>query len=103
MTTVRDLKCWPPKWRGVPRGTGSVANGEDGILIAVRCDLKTESLTLTMEDGSDRHSAMLEDEMSVLTKLSLLLDWQVGRPLAKIGSLEMTPERRHEATLRVTA
>jgi hypothetical protein len=91
MTTVRDLKCWPPKWRGVPRGTGPVANGEDGILIAVRCDLKTESLTLTMEDGSDRHSAVLEDEMSVLTKLSLLLDWQVGRPLAKIGSLEMTP------------
>jgi hypothetical protein len=44
-----------------------------------------------MEDGSDRHSAVLEDETSVLTRLSLLLDWQIGRPLAKIGSLEMTP------------
>ena len=26
----------------------------------------------------------------LLTKLSLLLDWHVGRPLAKVGSLEMT-------------
>ncbi len=91
MSTVRDLKCWPPKWRGVPRGTKPVANGEDSILIAVRCDLKNESLTLTMEDGSDRHSAVLEDEIRVLTKLSLMLDWQVGRPLAKIGSLERPP------------
>ncbi len=91
MTTVRDLKCWPPKWRGVSRGTGPVANGEDGILIAARCDLKNGTLALTMEDGNVRHSAVLEGEMSVLTRLSLLLDWQVGRPLAKIGSLEMTP------------
>ena len=88
---VRDLPCWPPKWRGVPRGTGPVANGEDGILIAVRANLKTPSLTLTMEEGSDRYSAVLEDEGRVLSKLSLLLDWHVGRPLAKIGSLEVTP------------
>jgi hypothetical protein len=89
--TVRDLKCWPPKWRGAPPETGPVANGEGGILIAVRCDLKNQSLTLTREDGTDRRSAVLEDEMSVLTKLALLLDWQIGRPLAKIGSVEMTP------------
>jgi hypothetical protein len=44
-----------------------------------------------MEDEGDRYSAVLEDEVQVLTKLSLLLDWHVGRPLAKIGSLEMTP------------
>jgi hypothetical protein len=69
MTTVRELECWPPKWRRVLSGTGPVANGEDGILTAVRCDLKDEFLTLTMEDGSDRHSAVLEDKLSVLTKL----------------------------------
>jgi hypothetical protein len=89
--TVRELRCWPPKWRRVPGGTGPVANGEDGILIAVRCDLRNQSLTLTREDETDRRFAVLEDEMSLLTRLSLLLDWQIGRPLAKIGSLEMTP------------
>jgi hypothetical protein len=41
-----------------------------------------------MEDEGARHSAVLEDEARWLTKL--LLDWHVGRPLAKIGSLEMT-------------
>jgi hypothetical protein len=87
---VRDLKCWPPKWRGDPGVSGHVANGEDGVLIAVRWDFKTQSLALTMEDEGARHSAVLEDEVRWLTKLSLLLDWHVGRPLAKIGSLEMT-------------
>ena len=43
-----------------------------------------------MEEGGDRYSAVLEDDGRVLTKLSLLLDWHIGRPLAKIGSLEMT-------------
>lgn len=42
-------------------------------------------------DDGDRYSAVLEDEVWVLTRPSLLLDWYVGRPLAKIGSLEMTP------------
>ncbi len=88
---VRDLQCWPPKWQGVPRELSHVVHGEDGILIAVRGDLKTPSLALTMEDDGDRYSAVLEDEARVLARLSLLLDWHVGRPLAKIGSLEMTP------------
>jgi hypothetical protein len=44
-----------------------------------------------MEDEGDRHSAVLVDEVGLLTKLYLLLGWYVGRPLAKIGSLEMTP------------
>lgn len=88
---VRDLQCWPPKWQGAPRELGHVVHGEDGILIAVRGDLKTPSLALTMEDEGDRYSAVLEGEARVLRSLSLLLDWHVGRPLAKIGSLEMTP------------
>ena len=86
---VRDLQCWPPKWQGAPRESGHVAHGEDGILIAVRGDLKAQSLALTMGDDGNRYSAALEDEARVLTKLSLLLGWHVGRPLAKIGSLEM--------------
>jgi hypothetical protein len=88
---VRDLRCWPPKWQGTPRASGHVAHGEEGILIAVRGNLKTESLALTMEDEGDRYSAVLKDEAPVLRRFSLLLDWHVGRPLAKIGSLEMTP------------
>jgi len=42
-----------------------------------------------MEDGGDRHTAILEDDVQMLSKLSLLLDWQIGRPLSKIGSLEI--------------
>ena len=88
---VRDLQCWPPKWRRVPHESDDVTAGERGILIAVRWDLKRQSLTLTMEDAGDRHSAVLQDEVGRLTKLYLLLGWHIGRPLAKIGSLEMTP------------
>ncbi len=61
------------------------------MLIAARWDHKTQSLALIMEDEGDRHGAVLEGEARVLSKLSLLLDWHVGRPLAKIGALEMTP------------
>jgi hypothetical protein len=88
--TVRDLECWPPKWRRDSRVSDHVANGESGILIAVRWNLKNQSLALTMEDDGDRHSAVLEDEVGVLTRLYLLLGWHIGRPLAKVGSLEMT-------------
>lgn len=92
--TVRDLACWPPRWRGASSGSGHAANGEGGILTAVRWDLKTRSLTLTRENDGDRHSAVCEGEVKELTELYLLLGWHVGRPLAKIGSLEM-PARRH--------
>ena len=44
-----------------------------------------------MKDDSDRHYAVLEDTVRVLSKLCLLLDWHIGRPLAKIGSLEIAP------------
>jgi hypothetical protein len=88
---VRDLKCWPPRWRRASSLSGEVTNGERGILIAARWDDKTQSLALIMEDEGDRHVAVLEDGAQVLSKLSLLLDWHVGRRLAKIGKLEMTP------------
>jgi hypothetical protein len=42
-----------------------------------------------MEDDGDRHTAVLEDKVRVLSKLSLLLDWHIGRAIAKIGSLEI--------------
>jgi hypothetical protein len=87
---VRDLACWPPRWRRASSPSGAVTSGERGVLIAARWDHKTQSLTLIMEDEGDRHTAVLEDKVRVLSKLSLLLDWQIGRPLAKIGSLEMT-------------
>ncbi len=88
---VRDLQGWPPQWRGAPRGTDHVPRGEDGILVAVRWDLKNQSCALTMEDEGDRYSGLLEGEVRLLTKLYLLLGWHIGRPLANIGSLEMTP------------
>ncbi len=88
---VRDLKCWPPKWRGASSVSGNVANSEGGTLTAVRWDLRNQSLTLTMEHGGDRHSGVLEDDGGLLAKLYLLLGWHVGRALAEIGSLEMTP------------
>jgi hypothetical protein len=87
---VRDLTCWPPRWRRASSPSGEVSSGERGILIAARWDHKTQSLALIMEDEGARHVAVLEDKVPVLAKLSLLLDWQIGRPLAKIGSLEMT-------------
>ena len=64
--TVRDLKCWPPRWRRDSRVSGHVANGESGTLIAVRWDLENQSLALTMEDKGDRHSAVREDEVGEL-------------------------------------
>lgn len=87
---VRDLACWPPRWRQASSPSGEVTGGERGILIAARWDHETQSLALVMEDEGARHVAVLEDKVPVLAKLSLLLDWQIGRPLAKIGSLEMT-------------
>jgi hypothetical protein len=88
---VRDLTCWPPRWRRAAGPSGEVTSGERGVLIAARWDHKTRSIALIMEDEGDRHLAVLEGEGRVLSKLSLLLDWQVGRPLAVIGGLEMTP------------
>ncbi len=87
---VRDLKCWPPKWRGTSSVSGHVAPGEGGVLTAVRRDLKKHTLTLTMEYEGDRYSGVLEDDAGLLTRLYLLLGWQIGRALTKIGGLEMT-------------
>jgi hypothetical protein len=53
-----------------------------------------------MEDEGDRHVAVLEDKGRMLSKLALLLDWHIGRPLTKIGSLEIDSLRnRQEITL----
>ena len=86
---VRDLTCWPPRWRQAASPSGAVSSDERGILIATRWDQKAQSLALIMEDGGDRHTAVLEDKVRVLSKLSLLLDGHIGRPIAKIGSLEV--------------
>ena len=88
--TVRDLPCWPPGWRRAADPSGAATLGERGVLIATRFDRKAQSLALVMEDEGERHFAVLEDKAGVLSKLVLLLDWHIGRPLAKIGSLEMT-------------
>ena len=87
---VRDLACWPPRWRRASDPSAEVTPGERGVLIAARWDPKAESLSLVMEEGGDRHVAVLEDKVRMLTTLALLLDWHIGRPLAKIGGLEMT-------------
>ena len=87
---VRDLTCWPPRWRRVSSPAGEATGGERGILIAARWDHKTQSLALAMEDEGHRHTAVLEDKGRMLAQLALMLDWQIGRPLAKIGGLEMT-------------
>jgi hypothetical protein len=88
---VRELACWPPRWQRASGPSGEVTSGERGILIAARWDHKTQSLALIMEDGGDRHTAVLEDQVRMLSKLALLLDWQIGRPLTKIGGLEIVP------------
>ena len=87
---VRDLTCWPLRWRQFSGPSGEATGGERGILIAARWDHKTQFLALAMEDEGDRHTAVLEDRGRGLAKLALMLDWQIGRPLAKIGGLEMT-------------
>jgi hypothetical protein len=86
---VRDPRCWPPKWRRAAGVSGEAVGFERGILIATRWDHKTQSLTLVIEDDGDRHVAVLEDKVRVLSKLYLLLDWHIGRPLVKIGSLKI--------------
>lgn len=87
--TVRELPCWPPNWRAVATGASHGARGDRGVLIAARGDGVARSLTLTMEDGGDRYVAVLHDDARVLTRLTLLLDWHIGRPLGQIASLEM--------------
>ena len=87
--TVRDLPCWPPNWRAATTGASHGANGERGVLIAARGDRAARSLTLTMEDAGDRYVAVLHDDARVLTGLTLLLDWHLGRSLAHIASLEV--------------
>jgi hypothetical protein len=87
---VRDLACWPPRWRRASSPSGEVTPGERGVLIAARWDHKAGSLSLFMEEGGDRQVAVLEDKVQVLTALALLLGWHVGRPIAKIGGLELT-------------
>jgi hypothetical protein len=87
--TVRDLSCWPPNWRAVTTGASHGARGDRGVLMAARGDLRAQTLTLTMEDAGDRYVAVLHDDPSVVTGLTLLLDWHLGRPLAQIARLEV--------------
>lgn len=87
--TVRELPCWPPNWRATTTGASHGAKGERGVLIAARGDRTAQSLTLTMEDAGDRYVAVLHDDARVLTGLTLLLDWHLGRSMAQIASLEM--------------
>jgi hypothetical protein len=87
--TVRDLSCWPPNWRAVATGASHGAKGERGVLMAAQGDLRAQTLTLTMEDAGDRYVAVLHDDASVVTGLTLLLDWHLGRPLAQIARLEV--------------
>ena len=47
---VRDLPCWPPRWRRASGISGEAASGERGILIAARWDHKSQSLALVMEE-----------------------------------------------------
>jgi hypothetical protein len=90
---VRDLPCWPPTWRAAPGAAARAADGERGTLIAVRWNRENGSAVLTMEDDGDRYFAVLEGEVTVLGKLYRLLGWYIGRPLARIGSLELDGKR----------
>jgi hypothetical protein len=69
--------------------SGEDRSGERGVLIAARWEYNTRSLALVMEDGGDRYTAVLADTVRVLSTLSLLLDWHIGRPLARIGGLKI--------------
>ena len=86
---VRDLPCWPPNWRAATTGASHGAKGESGVLIEARRHPTAQSLTLTMADGGDRYVAVLHDDVCVLTGLTLLLDWHLGRSLAQIADLEV--------------
>jgi hypothetical protein len=71
----------------VATGASDGAKGDRGVLMAARGDLLAQTLTLTMEDEGDRY-AVLHDDARVVTGLTLLLDWYLGRPLAQIARLE---------------
>ena len=40
---VRDLACWPPRWRRVSNPSGEVTPGERGVLIAARSGITRPS------------------------------------------------------------
>jgi hypothetical protein len=73
------------------RGDGSQprSQGRAGGPHGRTSDLRAQILTLTMEDAGDRYVAVLHDDASVVTGLTLLLDWHLGRPLAQIARLEV--------------
>jgi hypothetical protein len=87
---VRDLACWPPTWRRTSGASGAGVRGERGVLIAARWDHRGPLLTLVMEDAEGRHVAVPEDSVRVLSRLCLVLGWQIGQPVARIGGLEIT-------------
>jgi hypothetical protein len=87
---VRDLEGWPPTWRRPGETTGEGVRAERGVLISVRWDHRRPLLTLVMEDAGDRYVAVPVAVDSVLSRLCLLLGWQIGRPLASIGALPIT-------------
>jgi hypothetical protein len=86
---VHNLRGWLPRWQRLSSPSDAVTSEERGILIGTRWDRKTQSLMLIMEDRADRHTAVLEDKVRVLSTLSFLLDWHISRPIAEIGSLEI--------------
>ena len=70
---------WSQPWRP----------GRVRAFVAARRDRATQSMTLTMEDGGDRYVAARHDDARVVTGLTFLLDWHLGRSLAQIANLEV--------------
>jgi hypothetical protein len=51
LMTVRDLACWPPRWRRASNPSAEGTPGERGVLIAARWIPRPKSLSLVMEEG----------------------------------------------------
>ena len=83
---------WPPEWRG-PYGPGRpLPQGEVGTLVKVDCRSTSPfpSCYFEMQCDDGEYGAVLYfDDSPTVSKLCQLLENQVGRDVAEIGSLDV--------------
>jgi hypothetical protein len=91
----RGLSTWPPTWvwRGGNGNAASVPKGEIGILKEVLSSLiePRKRLFLIVEhNGEEYMGCLIVDDMAFCQQLEKLLRQFYNRPIAEIGSIDLT-------------